>query len=89
MSEEINRTDEIKEGSDVTDENENSDVESDSTEYYDYDYVSVLEENTAEDGEPESIVDVNPKVEVVSQSVGMKVNYLLYFTISIVLIVVL
>lgn len=97
MSEEISKT---KEDSDVADENEDdedrdidsdsdSNTESDSTEYYDYDYTSVLEEDTAEDGEPESIVDVKTDSEVVSQSVGIKVNYLFYIIISVVLVVVL
>lgn len=87
MSEEISKT---EEDSDVADEDEeDSDTESDSTEYYDYDYTSVLEENTAEDGEPETIVDANPNVEAASQSVSVRTNYLFYIFISSVSIVVL
>lgn len=81
MSEEISGT---EEDSNVDDESEDSsEVDSDSSEYYDYD---VMEENTEEEAEPETIIDVSPKLEVVSRSVCIKLNYFVFIFISFVFV---
>lgn len=73
MSEEINTTEEDSNAAD---------------EYYDYDYTSVLEEDdTDEDEQPESIIDVNPNVEVVGRAVVVSEKISILIILSFVLII--
>lgn len=86
MSQEINATNEDSNVS-VEDSDDISTVESDSGEYYDYDYTSTFEEETDEEEEaPESIINVNSTSIVENRSVVVKVNFLNYILIWIVFV---
>ncbi|XP_037052175.1 uncharacterized protein LOC119085783 [Bradysia coprophila] len=85
MSQEINTT---NEDSNVSEENDSiSTVESDSGEYYDYDFTSTLEEETdGVEDKPESIINVNTTSIAENRSVLVKVNFLNYIFIWIVFV---